>query len=161
MRVRESGIGLALTMTLLAPGCGDDDVSPVEPRLGLGLVLEFQPYDALIDPVRSRLYMSQRLGASIVQVDYASMRVLSTRELSTSPGWMDLADNGFGLELYVPVGGGINVYNAETLSDVSSISTGFAPSVLTDAGDLVFASTGPPNALDARSASLRIDRPLR
>ena len=113
----------------------------MEPPLGLGLILEFQPHDVLIDTARSRLYLNRRLGASIVQVDYTSMRVINTRELLSSPDFMDLSDNGFGLELYVPVAGSINMYEAETLSQIGSINTGYsATSVVTDGRGHVFVS---------------------
>lgn len=139
-------------LVALTSGCGDN--SPVAPPLGLGLELEFRPHDAVIDTARSRLYVSQRLGASIVQIDYAAMRVVNRIDLSSSPRFMDLSDNGFGLELYVAVGGGISLYDATTLSAVGFLDTGFATSVVTDGRGRVFASTGPAYASGTGRASI-------
>jgi hypothetical protein len=96
-----------------------------------GLTFEATLHDAALHPTRPWLYLLDR-GSSygggpsrILVFDYEAQEIRTTLSLSYTPGWFDLADNGMGLELYVPASDGwVYIYGADALNLVASINTG-------------------------------------
>jgi len=64
-----------------------------------GLLLANVPDETLIHPSEDWLYL--RFGATLFRVDLVTMEIADTGSLQSS-GWMDIGDNGMGVELYSP-----------------------------------------------------------
>lgn len=109
-----------------------------------GPVIGFVPSDALIHPTEPWLYLI-REGSVIEVYNYETRERLLTKQLGGASGYMDLRENGFGAELYaVSHDGWINVYDASTLAQSSTINTGLSGcSVVADGSGHVMASLVP------------------
>ena len=94
-----------------------------------GALLNFVPYDAVLHPVETWIYILQRnsnQSDSIVVIDYIEMERISSLTVSGDVGYMDIGDNGLGCELYLPMEseGWIKVCNDQLLSTVDNINVG-------------------------------------
>ena len=90
-----------------------------------GPILEFVPYDALIHPNQPILYLLNRDVSEIIIINYSEMEVVLEKRFNGNIGYMDIGDNGDGIELYLPNSDGwVYIYDPENLNQVGSIKTG-------------------------------------
>jgi hypothetical protein len=111
-----------------------------------GLILEDVAVDdAVLHPTQPWIYLNDRSAGKITVVDYRAMSVRRTVMLGSSNGFMDLVDNGSGLELYVPRSDGwVQVRDPNDLQLVTSINTGLAnASVVGDGRGQIYVSMSP------------------
>lgn len=111
-----------------------------------GITLAIEPYDALIHPSEDWLYIQDRNAEKLFSIDYRSNAVRDTLDFPTRPGYMDIGDNGFGMELYIPFNdNAVRIYRADDLTQVTSILTGisYVYCAMTDGLGRVFASLSP------------------
>ncbi|MGK7389129.1 MAG: carboxypeptidase-like regulatory domain-containing protein [Candidatus Cyclobacteriaceae bacterium M2_1C_046] len=84
--------------------------------------------DVLVHPTRDWVYLiiGETGGQKIIVYDYIKDEIFKEVNLSYTPGYSILADNGSGLQLFIPGrDGSINIYSTdEELSLVKSITTG-------------------------------------
>lgn len=82
----------------------------------------------LVHPDRDWVYLTiaETGGQKIIVYDYSKDEVFKELDLAYSPGYSILADNGSGLQLFIPgMDGSINIYSTdEELSLIKSITTG-------------------------------------
>ena len=90
-----------------------------------GVLLTIQPRDVLLHPDLSRIYLYNEAGR-IVVINYETQEILHDVSLGGPIGWVDIGDNGAGIELYVPTqsDGWIRIYSAETLTQTAMLNTG-------------------------------------
>ena len=90
-----------------------------------GYIFNFEPYDMLKHPDEPFIYLIDRSGQRIVKFNYQTLSVEGETNLQGNVGYCDIGDNGYGVEIYVPSSDGwIYVYDADNLSQTTSISTG-------------------------------------
>ena len=101
--------------------------------------------DAVLHPTQPWIYLNERSSGKITVVDYRAMAVLRTLTIGGWSGFLDLVDNGYGLELYVPRSDGwVEVRDPNDLHVLTSINTGLSnTSVVGDGRGNVFVSMSP------------------
>ena len=92
-----------------------------------GFIFNFQASDMLKHPTQPYIYLINKGGQKLIKFDYLNMEVVTETNLQGNIGYCDIGDNGFGVEIYVPSNDGwIYVYNADDLSQTTSINTGLS-----------------------------------
>ena len=130
-----------------------------------GPVLGFVPFDVVRHPSEPRLYALDRTNARIVVIDYERREVVQEKEMDGFLGYMDVGDNGFGTELYVPGSDGfVYVLDAASLNQVAVVNTGLSnTSVVIDGRGHVYVALQPspwweqPVRTYSRETGLHID----
>ena len=92
-----------------------------------GKIYYYSITDAVHHPVEPIVYVVDSVSQKLISINYHTQTVLNSVSLGETVGKIDIGDNGYGLEVYVPNNSGfIKIYNAGTLNLVTSINTGFA-----------------------------------
>lgn len=101
--------------------------------------------DAVHHPDEPVVFIIDHASQKLLSINYETQVQLSSVSLQGSAGKIDIGDNGFGLEIYVPGNDGfIRIYNASTLDYVTSITTGLATRcVATNGNGYIVASVMP------------------
>lgn len=109
-----------------------------------GKVFNYQIKDALIHPQLPYLYFLT-IDNKLVMYNYDLDEVVLEKELSSVVNYMELGDNGSGIELYIPDRDGyINIYNPVSLDKIFSINCKLpVMSVVIDGKGHIFAGVGP------------------
>ena len=90
-----------------------------------GKIYNHSIYDAVHHPTEPILYIVDYDAMKLRAINYVTKTEINNISLDSYIGDIDIGDNGFGLELYVPNRSGfIHVYDANTLNLVTSILTG-------------------------------------
>ncbi len=129
------------------------------------MVFNFVPYDMLKHPTEPFVYLLDQGGQRILQFDYQSMQVVDEVTLPGTIGYGDIADNGFGVEVYIPCNdGSIYIFDAENLEQTATIYTGLqTKSVVANSQGHVIASVAPDPWFDqpvrtySRASGINID----
>lgn len=110
-----------------------------------GAVFLFEPADVVMHPTQNRFYMVDKGAGKLRVINIDTFTETASVTLQGTPGWIDIGDNGFGVEVYVPGSDGwIYVYDAEKLTLKKSISTGLiTPCVATNGQGYLAASVKP------------------
>lgn len=130
-----------------------------------GTLFNFTPYDMVVHPTDSYVYLLDQNAQKLIQYNYESGVVEKSREISGQPGYMAIGDNGMGLEIYIPSGDGfIYIYDAQNLNFTGSINTGlFTMSVVSFDNGYIAAGMAPSPWWDGpirtykRSNGLQVD----
>ncbi len=96
-----------------------------------GPVFAWYPYDAVIHPTEPYIYISERYNffatSRLVAVNYLTWETFGSVNYDHQLNFMDLADNGMGLELYVAhADSGLSVLDPLTLAEIERLDTGYA-----------------------------------
>ncbi|TRX66163.1 hypothetical protein [Carboxylicivirga sp. M1479] len=92
--------------------------------------------DAVHHPSEPIVFVIDNASQKLLSINYETQTILNTISLGETVGKIDVADNGFGLEVYVPNSNGfIKVYNASTFNLVKSINTGLATQCVVSNGN--------------------------
>lgn len=92
-----------------------------------GKIYYYSPIDALHHPSVPIIYVIDNASQKLIAINYETQTEFSSETLTGQSGKMDIGDNGFGLEIYVPNDKGqINIYDAATLNFVTTIKTDLA-----------------------------------
>ena len=90
-----------------------------------GHIFNFEAYDMLKHPTENYIYLIDQGGQKLIKFNYTNFEVVNETNLQGTIGYCDIGDNGFGVEIYAPSDDGwIYVYNADDLSQTTSINTG-------------------------------------
>lgn len=110
-----------------------------------GYIFNFVPNDMLKHPTENFVYLIDKSGNKLIKFDYVNMELVQETLLQGTIGYIDIADNGFGVEVYVPSSDGwVYVYSADDLSQTFSINTGLpTASVVTNGAGYIVASLQP------------------
>ncbi len=119
---------------------------PVTVQRPNGPVLGFDPYDAAIHPTEPIVYILDRSlnGSRLVAINYATKEVVGDRTFDCFLQYMDVCDNGLGVEVYVSrYDDGISVLDARTLAEIVHVPMGHpTAAVAADGLGHVFVSLG-------------------
>lgn len=100
---------------------GSNEVAVHNPA---GLTFEAGIFDALCHPTEPWLYILDRDQLQLFCVDYETMAPRDSMTFLFWPGYFDIGDNGFGVELTIPVRDyKIHIYDAGTLEEVLLFGT--------------------------------------
>lgn len=110
-----------------------------------GKVYYYTITDAVHHPSEPIVYVVDNASQKLRAINYKTQIEINSISLDETVGKIDIADNGYGLEIYVPNNSGfIKVYNASTLNLVTSICTGLnTKCVVTNGHGYVVASLNP------------------
>ena len=89
-----------------------------------GHIFNFEADDMLKHPTENYIYIIDQEGRKMIKFDITTFEVVNEINLQGTIGYCDIGDNGFGVEVYTPSDDGkIYVYNADDLSQTTSINT--------------------------------------
>lgn len=110
-----------------------------------GKIYYYSITDAVHHPTEPIVYIVDNAAMKLRAINYVTQKEINNISLQGSIGDIDIGDNGFGLEIYVPSSKGfIYVFNANTLDLVTSISTGLnTRCVVTNGHGYIVASLNP------------------
>ncbi len=110
-----------------------------------GAVFLFNPEDVVMHPTQNRFYAVDKGSGKLRMINADTFTEAGSVTLQGTPGYIDIGDNGFGLEVYVPSSDGwIYIYDAEKLTLKKSINTGLpTPCVVTNGSGYITASVVP------------------
>ncbi len=110
-----------------------------------GAVFLFNPDDVVMHPTQNRFYAVDKGAGKLRVINADTFTETASVSLQGTPGFIDIADNGFGLEVYVPSSDGwIYIYDAEKLTLQKSINTGLpTPCVVSNGSGYLTASVTP------------------
>jgi hypothetical protein len=92
-----------------------------------GKIYYYTITDAVHHPSEPIVYIVDNASLKLRAINYKTQTLINSISLDETVGKIDIGDNGYGLEIYVPNNSGyIKVYNASTLNLVTSINTGLA-----------------------------------
>ena len=90
-----------------------------------GKIFYYSISDAVHHPSEPIIYIIDNASMKLRAINYVTQTEINNISLSGSVGNIDIGDNGYGVEVYVPNNSGfIHVYDANTLNLVTSINTG-------------------------------------
>lgn len=93
-----------------------------------GAIFTFIPKDFLKHPTQNFLYLIDQGAQKLIKYDYTLKQIVQETTLQGTPGTCDIGDNGFGVEIYVPINDGwIYVYSADDLTLKATINVGIKP----------------------------------
>ena len=99
-------------------------ISVAEPA---GKIYYYSITDAVHHPTEPILYIVDNASQKLRAINYKTNQEIANVSIDATVGKIDIGNNGFGLEIYVPNNNGfIKVFNANTLDLVTSINTGLA-----------------------------------
>jgi len=139
-----------------------NQIKVIEPA---GKVWNYRISDAVHHPTEPIIYIIDSTTTRLIAIDYVNQTELYSRNLEGRIGKIDIGDNGFGVEIYVPNNSGfIHAYSANNLSLQTSIITGLNTiSVATNGNGYIAASVSPspwweqPLRTYSRSTGSKID----
>jgi len=110
-----------------------------------GKIYFYSATDAVHHPSEPILFILDNAGNKLRAINYETNTEISSTTIQGTAGRMDIADNGFGLEIYLPSSdGNIYVYDAATLNLVKTINVGLpVKCVVTNGHGYVAASLTP------------------
>ncbi|WP_353722961.1 hypothetical protein [Dyadobacter sp. 676] len=110
-----------------------------------GSVFLFNPEDVVMHPTLNRFYAVDKGAGKLRMINIDTFEETGSITLQGTPGFIDVGDNGFGMEVYVPSSDGwIYVYDADKLTLKKSINTGLpTPCVVTNGSGYLAASVTP------------------
>jgi hypothetical protein len=110
-----------------------------------GKIYYYNITDAVHHPSQPIVYIVDNASQKLRAINYKTQTEINSVSLDGTVGKIDIGNNGYGLEIYVPNSNGfIKVYNANTLNLVASISTGLATKcVVTNGHGYLVASVMP------------------
>jgi hypothetical protein len=92
-----------------------------------GKIYYYAITDAVHHPSEPIVYIIDNASQKLRAINYKTQTEINSVSIDAAVGKIAIANNGYGLEIYVPNSNGfIKVYNANTLDLVTSISTGLA-----------------------------------
>jgi hypothetical protein len=107
-------------------------ISVAEPA---GKIYYYSITDAVHHPTEPILYIVDNASQKLRAINYKTNQEIANVSIDATVGKIDIGNNGFGLEIYVPNNNGfIKVFNANTLDLVTSINTGLATKCVTTNG---------------------------
>jgi hypothetical protein len=99
-------------------------IQVVEPA---GKIYYYNITDAVHHPSQPIIYIIDSASQKLRAINYKTQTEINSVSIDATVGKIDIGNNGYGLEIYVPNSSGfIKVYNANTLDLVTSINTGLA-----------------------------------
>jgi hypothetical protein len=110
-----------------------------------GKIYYYSISDAVHHPTEPIVYIVDNASQKLISINYQDETILNSISLGETVGKIDIADNGYGLEIYVPNNSGfIKIYDAGTFNLIKSINTGLATrSVATNGNGYIVASVMP------------------
>ncbi|CAM2764818.1 hypothetical protein SAMN05444143_103219 [Flavobacterium succinicans] len=110
-----------------------------------GKIYNYSITDAVHHPSEPIVYIVDNAAHKLRAINYKTNQEIDNVSIDATVGKIDIGNNGFGLEIYVPNENGfIKVYNANTLNLVTSINTGLATRcVVTNGHGYLVASVKP------------------
>lgn len=97
-------------------------IQVVEPA---GKIYYYNITDAVHHPTLPIVYIVDSASQKLRAINYKTQTEINSVSLDAKVGKIDIGNNGYGIEIYVPNSNGfIKVYNANTLNLVTSINTG-------------------------------------
>lgn len=110
-----------------------------------GAIFYFNPSDVVIHPVLNRLYFVDKGANKLRVINFDTYKEIMSVSLQGTPGYIDIGDNGQGMEVYVPSSDGwVYIYDADNLTQKKSINTGLStPCVVTNSHGYIAASVMP------------------
>jgi len=110
-----------------------------------GPVLDFIPFDVVRHPSEPKLYALDNDNSRIVVIDYEERTVVKEKDLDGYFGYMEIGDNGLGVELYVPGNDGfVSILDPTSLDQIGVINTGLGnSSVVIDGRGHVYVAVRP------------------
>lgn len=110
-----------------------------------GKIYFYSATDAVHHPTEPVIFILDNAGCKLRAINYETNAEISSTTIQGTAGKMDIGDNGFGLEIYLPsTDGMIYVYDALTLNLVYTISTGLpVKCVVTNGHGYIVASLSP------------------
>lgn len=110
-----------------------------------GKIYFYSVTDVVHHPTEPIIYILDNAGYKLRAINYETNEEISGTTIQGIAGKMAIADNGFGLEIYLPSSNGnIYVYEASTLNLVTTISTGLpVKCVVTNGHGYIVASLRP------------------
>lgn len=110
-----------------------------------GKIYYYAVTDAVLHPTEPIVYIIDNASQKLRAINYITQTMINSCSLQGTVGKIDIGDNGFGLEIYVPNNNGfIHVYKASTLDLVTTINTGLATKcVVTNGHGYIAASLSP------------------
>jgi len=92
-----------------------------------GKIYYYSITDAVHHPTEPIVYIVDNAAQKLRAINYKTNQEINNVSIDATVGKIDIGNNGFGLEIYVPNNNGfIKVFNANTLDLVTSINTGLA-----------------------------------
>ncbi len=149
---RDSTFSLANTLRYRVDAIGDNSI--VQSNISYihtGLnVLSIFPTDALLIESLHSIFIRDDVSNRLYKYDYENNRLTDSIDINPGSGFMDINDNGFGIEIYLPNGiDKILIYKAEDLSLADIINVGLhVSSVATNGKGLLAASVSPSPSYD-------------
>lgn len=90
-----------------------------------GKIYYYSATDAVLHPTEPIIYIIDNASQKLRAINYVTQKEVNSVSLEGTIGKIDIGDNGFGLEIYIPNNSGfIKVYNANNFNLVTSINTG-------------------------------------
>lgn len=110
-----------------------------------GKIYFYSVIDAVHHPTDPIIYILDNAGYKLRAINYETNMEVSSTTIQGTAGKMDIGNNGYGLEIYLPSSNGnIYVYDAASLNLVSTIATGLpVKSVVTASHGYIAASLSP------------------
>lgn len=110
-----------------------------------GKIYYYSITDAVHHPTEPIIYVIDNASQKLRAINYKTQTEINSISIEGTVGKIDIGDNGYGLEIYVPnTNGFIKIYNANTLNLVTSINTGLATKcVVTNGHGYLVASLTP------------------
>lgn len=110
-----------------------------------GKIYYYSITDAVHHPSQPIVYIVDNASQKLRAINYKTQTEINSVSIDASVGKIDIGNNGYGLEIYVPNSNGfIKVYNANSLNLVTSINTGLATKcVITNSHGYLVASVMP------------------
>lgn len=97
-----------------------------------GKIYYYTITDAVHHPTEPIIYLIDNAAQKLRAINYQTHTEINSVGLEGTVGKIDIGDNGYGLEIYVPNNSGfIKVYNVNTLNLVTSINTGLPTNCVT------------------------------
>lgn len=110
-----------------------------------GKIYYYPIADAVHHPTEPIIYIVDNASQKLRAINYKTQTEINSVTIDGTVGKIDIGDNGFGVEIYVPNSNGfIKVYNAASLNLVATINTGLATRcVITNGHGYIVASMAP------------------
>lgn len=97
-------------------------------ELPSGHIFNFVASDLLPHPTENYVYLIDNGGQRLIKYDYINDDVLAETGLAGIPKFSDIADNGFGVEIAIPINNGkVYIYDGNDLALKQTIITDLVP----------------------------------
>lgn len=103
----------------------------VEVENPCGRIFNYRPWLAIHHPTLPIIYVYDDYQMKLIAMNHVTDEILATYKLTTRTNDLAIDNNGFGMEVYVPVeDGGLLVLDALTLTKKKTINIGITPSAV-------------------------------